>query len=60
MPFDITYMWNLEHDTNALIYKMETDSPILKTNLRLLKRKEGGGGVNEEFGITRYKLLCVK
>ena len=23
---DITYMWNLKHDTNALIYKTEIDS----------------------------------
>ena len=22
----ITYMWNLKHDTNELIYKTETDS----------------------------------
>ena len=24
--YDITYMWNLECDTNELIYKIETDS----------------------------------
>ena len=26
IPYDITYMWNLEYDTNELIYKTETDS----------------------------------
>ena len=26
IPYDITYMWNLKYDTNALIYKTETDS----------------------------------
>ena len=26
ISYDITYMWNLENDTNELIYKTETDS----------------------------------
>ena len=26
MPYDTTYMWNLNYDTNELIYKTETDS----------------------------------
>ena len=38
-------MWNLkkENDTNELIYKPETDSQSLKTNLWLLKVKGWGG-----------------
>ena len=24
-PYDITYMWNVKHDTNEPIYKTETD-----------------------------------
>ena len=24
-PYDITYMWNLKHDTYELIYETETD-----------------------------------
>ena len=24
--YDITYVWNLKHNTNELIYKTETDS----------------------------------
>ena len=26
IPYDITYMWNLKHDTKELIYKTERDS----------------------------------
>ena len=32
-PYDITCMWNLNYDTNELIYKIEN-------------RKEGEGGIN--------------
>ena len=59
MPYDITYMWNLKYDTNELIYKTETDSQTQKTNLWLPKGKEGGG-INQEFGISRHKLLYIK
>ena len=53
-------MGNLKYDTNELIYKTETDSQIQKTNLRLPKGKGGGGGINQEFGISRYTLLYIK
>ena len=49
MPYDVTHMWNLifKNDTNELIYITETDSQILKINLRLPKGKRGtGGGIN--------------
>ena len=40
---DITYMWHLiKNDTNELIYKTETDSQILKSNL-WLPRGNGRG-----------------
>ena len=35
---------NFKNDTNELIYKTETDSQILKTNLWLPKGKRGGEG----------------
>ena len=35
IPYDMTYMWKLKYDTNALIYKTETDSQTLKTDLWL-------------------------
>ena len=46
ISYDITYTWNLkENDTYELIYKTETKSQTLKTNLWLPKGK-GGGGIN--------------
>ena len=53
-------MQNLKYDTNELIYKTETDSQTQKTNLWLPKGKGGGSGINQEFGISRYKLLYIK
>ena len=34
-------MWNLQNDTNELIYKTERDSQTYKINLGLLKGKVG-------------------
>ena len=28
IPYDMTYIWNLNCDTNKLIYQRETDSPM--------------------------------
>ena len=53
-------MWNLKYDTNELICHTETDSQTQKTNLWLPKEKGGGRGINQEFGIIRYKLLYIK
>ena len=55
-------MWNLKYDTNELIYNLfiETDSETQKTDLRLPKGKGGGGWINQEFGISRHKLLYIK
>ena len=40
---DITSLWNLiKNDTDELIYKTETDSQMLKSNLWLPKGKRGG------------------
>ena len=52
-------MWNLKNDTNEFIYKTEIDSQTQETDLRL-QRGKGRGGINKDFGISRYKLLCVK
>ena len=40
----MTYMWNLEHDTNELIYKTETDSQTQETNLWSPNGKGSGEG----------------
>ena len=47
-------MWNLKKkkDTNELIYKIETDSQTLKTNLWLPKGKSGGEGKIRSLGLT--------
>ena len=39
----IIYMWNLLKKRNKLIYKIETDSQTLKTNLWLPKGNWGQG-----------------
>ena len=39
-------------DTNELIYKIETDSQTLKTNLWLPKGKSGGEGKIRSLGLT--------
>ena len=41
---DTTYMWTLKYDTNEVIYKTETHSQTLKTNLWLPKSKGGREG----------------
>ena len=47
-------MWNLNYDTNTLIQETETDSQ--KQN-RFVVAKAGGGGVEQESGVSRFKLL---
>ena len=58
IPYDFIYVWNLKYDTNELTFKTETDSQ--KANLWLLKGKGSREGINQEFGISRYKLLYIK
>ena len=55
IPYDITCMWTLKQDTNEFIYKTETDSQTQRT-----KEKGSEGERNQEFGISRYKLLYIK
>ena len=57
---DIIYRWNLKYDTNELISETETGSQTQRTNLRLPKGKTTSVGVNQEFGVIRYKLLYMK
>ena len=59
VSYDIMYMWNLKYDPSKVIYKTETDSQTQKTNLWLPNGK-GWGGITQEFGISRYKLLYIK
>ena len=55
-----TYMWNLKYDRNEHIYGTETDSQAQEHNVWSLKGKEGRGGINWDFGISKCKLPRVK
>ena len=51
-------MWNLKKKgTNELIYKIEVESQMQKTNLQL---PGGDEYVNWEIGIDMYTLLYIK
>ena len=46
-----------KYDTKELIYKTETDT---ENKFMVTKGEREGGGINQEFGISRYKLLYIK
>ena len=48
------------HDTNELIYKIETDSQTLNTDLWLSKGKCGGGRDGLRIWIGIYTLLYME
>ena len=52
-------MWNLNYDTNELIYETETDLQTQRTDLWLPRGRRGWEGKDWEFGISRCKLLHV-
>ena len=52
-------MWDLKIMIQASLYMKQTDLQT-ETNLWLTKGKEGGGRINEEFCISRHKLLYIK
>ena len=60
MPYDITYTWNLKYGTNKPIYETETDSELYRTDQWLPKRRRCAGGMNWDFGISRYRLLYTE
>ena len=45
IPYDTTYMWNLNYDTKELIYRRETDSQTERTDLDLPRwgKRKGWG-----------------
>ena len=53
MPYSITYMWNLKYDINKHIYETERD-------LWLTRGREAESEINQEFGVSRRKLLYRK
>ena len=52
ISYDITYTWNVKHDTNEPIYEMETDS-------QTRGGCQGGGEVGE-FEVSRSKLVHIE
>ena len=52
IPHDITYMWNLNCDTNEPIYETEADSWTQRTDLWLPKRRGLGEEWNRKLGLT--------
>ena len=54
ITYDITYMWNLKHDTNDHIYETEIVLQMQRTDSWLPKEIEGRGGKDWEFETSRY------
>ena len=52
-------MWNLENGTDKLVCRAEIETQMWRTNV-WTPRGEKGGGMNWEFGIDIYKLICIK
>ena len=52
-------MWNLKYGTNELTY--ETDSLTNTENRLVVAKGEGsGGGIEEESGVSRCRLLYTE
>ena len=63
IPHEIPFMWNLIKmiKKKKLIYKIETNAQISKSNLGLSKGKLWSGGRYKlEVGINIYTLLDIK
>ena len=58
IPYNITSMWNLKHDTNELIFEAETHRN--REQICGCQGTEGGGGMDWEFGISRCKLIIYR
>ena len=56
--YHITYMWNLNYDTNEAIYNTETDSQTQRADLWLPRRRREGEGPTGslELGDANYDI----
>ena len=59
IPYDITYMWNLQYDTNKLIYETVIDAQTQRTHLWLPRERGAREGMEWEFESSRCKLLYI-
>ena len=50
-------MWNLKYDTNEITYKTNR---LTDTENKLMATKGERGGINYDFGISKYQLLYIR
>ena len=57
-PYDITYMWNLDDDTNELMQELETNSQIERKDLWLSRRgvRDGPGVWHQQMRSTTHRM----
>ena len=55
IPYDITYMWNLNYDTNKHIYETENKHTDAENRLVVVTGREG-----LELGVSICKLLYTE
>lgn len=48
MPYDITYKWKLNYDTNQVLYETETESQAQRPDLWLSRE----GGADGDLGLA--------
>ena len=56
---NITYIWNIKNSANKLLQNRNrlTD---MENKLMVTKGERNGGGINEGFGISRFKLFYIQ
>ena len=60
IPYDTAHMWNLKKWYKWTYLQNRNRLTDIKDKLMVTKGDRGGGGINLEFGISRYKLLYIK
>ena len=58
IPYDTTYKWALNYETNEPIYEAETESQTERTDV--IPGARGRGGTDWEFGISKGKSVYIK
>ena len=60
MPYDITYIWNLEYDTDEPICATETDSWIQKTDIVVVKGEGRWKELSGRLGLAEVSYYNVE
>ena len=53
---DITHMWNLNYDTDELIYETKTDSQTQRTDSWLPRGRDGLGVCDQQMHTIIYRM----